>query len=166
MKLLVVLALFFGAITCLADDEGAVAGPSIQGEISRLESKRWSGKLTSEEKLRLGEIYFLTSRCDDVKTLFAKKDKQPVAGELLLCACGGSCVKGSDEGQVHQFRNMLEKGASWRDARVQKLWRKLKTSPEARYWAVKALRQDRAGSRVQTVRADLEKSLESLEVHP
>lgn len=165
MKVLTVLLILCGATVCLAEDDDETAHPSIQGEISRLESKRWSGKLSSQERLRLGEIYFLTSRCDDVKTLFAKKE--PASGELLLCACGGGCAKDSEGAQVLQFRNMLENGTSWRDARVQKLWRKLKASPEARYWAVKALRRSRSGGgRIQTVRAGLEKSLESLEVHP
>lgn len=148
-------------------DDDEVAGPDIQAEISRLEARMWKGALSSDETMRLGEIYFMTSRCEDIARLFASKVAKAAKadGTLLTCACGGKCAAGSEESSINQFRQLLDKGASWRDTRVQKLWKHVKDRPEAAYWAVKALRHG-SGAPTQTVRVDLEKSLESLEVNP
>lgn len=140
-------------------------GPDIQAEISRLEAKMWSNRLSSSETVRLGEIYFLTSRCNDVERLFKSKSAKADGG-LLVCVCGGFCKNASQEGRLQQFKKLIEKGARWTAPGVQRAWRIVKDRPEAYYWAIKSLRQSGATLKIQHVRVDLEKSLESLEVNP
>jgi hypothetical protein len=135
----------------------------IQFEMTRLEQLKARGALSHLQSTRLAEIYFLTSRCDDVRKVLG-------GGRTLLgCACGGGCPSNSDVARMRQLKKVLESGAHWNDHKVQVLWRKIQHMPEARYWALKNLRSNPASVRdvrLRTVRADLEKSLESLEVQP
>ena len=138
-------------------------GRPVQAELGQLEAAVARGSITPAQRLKLAEIYFLTSRCDDVKKTLAKVTTPDAT--LLKCVCGGKCPSQGDEAKVQQFQKLLEKGARWNDARVRKLWRAIKDIPEAKYWAVKNLR-GRRESGIQNVRLDLERSLESLEVKP
>lgn len=155
------LALLF-SIVLTASASTETARP-VQAELSRLEAAATRGSITPAQRLKLAEIYFLTSRCDDVKKTLAKVTTSDAT--LLKCVCGAKCAANGDEAKVQQFQKLLEKGVRWNDARVQKLWRVLKEIPEARYWAIKSLRSRRE-PKIQNVRLDLERSLESLEVKP
>src|SRR5689334_3235585 len=65
--------------------------PSLQVEVSQLERLKAKQGLNSEQRERLAELYFLTSRCGDVKALYASQKKKPP----VVCACGGGCKKES-----------------------------------------------------------------------
>ena len=140
---------------------------AIQDEINRLERLRWAGHLTPKNRIRLAEIYFMISRCDDVRTLLIKPKDKRSADKFLLCACGGGCNGRSDVERASKFKKLLDNATAWRDPRVQHLWRKVREVPEARYWALKSFRrhpQELANPKLRAMSVALEKSLESMEI--
>ena len=134
---------------------------NLQNELDRLESLKASRKLTPADKTRLEEIYFLTSRCEDARKLAGQ------SRTTIGCACGAPCQANTSLDQTLRFRDLLQKSGRWNDPRVRALWSKVKYSPEARYWALKTMRSNPAmynDANLRVVRADLEQSLDSLEV--
>lgn len=155
------LALFWiGCTFARAEIEDA---PPIHSELSRLEQKMAKAKIDADERQRLAEIYFLTSRCADAMKLLARTKTKEALN--LKCACGGGCAPKSTGAKIQSLKKLLAKHVRWQDARVQKIWHELQDVPEANYLVVKVLRQ-RRDSRSQSVRVGLESSLESLEVKP
>jgi hypothetical protein len=144
-------ALLFASLAAAFASEPA----HVQREVSRLEAQLRSGKLKEPQKTRLAELYFLLSRCDDVRKL--------VPEGPLACVCGGGCVGESSAARVEMLRRLLEGGARWDDKRVRKLWDIVGNLPEARYWALKAMSVNR-DPKLRAMRSELEKSLEGLEV--
>ena len=154
----------FVVCACLVSAGAKAEEPKpLARELVRLESHLEKDTLSAAERQRLAEIYFLTSRCKDVGKILAKDNEHEA--RTLKCACGGACAPGSEDGQVHRFKRLLERGAKWKSPGVQKLWRSVRAQPEARYWAMRALSRQR-NAVTQGIRADLEASLESLDVKP
>lgn len=159
MKWLAALA----AATVLSQQAWGQGSVDLQRETLRLEGMKKRGDITTADERRLSEIYFLTSRCEDVRRMLGN------ARTPLNCACGGMCPKSEDIDRLERFRALLSKGTGWGDARVQALWKKVSHMPEARYFALKSFRSGsryRRDARIRPLRADLEQSLESLEVKP
>ncbi len=154
-------------LVCLMLAVGYAGAGDLESETSQLEGLEHSGKITAVQAGRLSEIYFLTSRCAEVrKTL---KLHASATSANLVCACGGACLGGSEVSSMARFKKLLDSGMKWKEARVQALWRKVDHMPEARYWALKKLRLDPSSFRdpnVLALRKELEQSLESLEVTP
>ncbi|MEW6057113.1 MAG: hypothetical protein AB1540_10905 [Bdellovibrionota bacterium] len=133
---------------------------SLQKELIRLDRARREKSLSQAERLRLAEIFFLTSRCEDVRKLLSEAKQE----SELLCACGAGCQKGSSLEKLARFRSLVdEKRAAWRSKPVQTLWKSLKHKPEAQYWALKALRRER-DPKWNRLRVELEQSLSGLEI--
>ncbi|MBI3557627.1 MAG: hypothetical protein HY074_15305 [Deltaproteobacteria bacterium] len=144
----------------------AVAG-DLESETAHLESLSRANRLTAAQALRLGEIYFLTSRCGDVAKVVRRFFTD--SSNELVCACAKSCMGHTELARLARFRSDLAKKIRWKDQRFQEDWRKVEHMPEARYWALKYLRSTPESFRdpvLREARSELEKSLESLEVKP
>lgn len=157
------------------ESNSSLRAPSLQDELMRLEGARRLKTITGHEIRRLVEIYFLTSRCGDIKGLKSglnavEPDNSRIREEvsLLLCACGEKCGKESAAySKLSRFRELFLAGKRWESREVQVLWRSIREMPEARYWALKMLRRnhDYGDHMTSKVRMDLERSLESLGVN-
>lgn len=148
----------FAVVLCFSS-----SAHSLQGETERLEAVLAHGKANVEDRTRLAEIYFLTSRCDDVKRV------RPPIGASLACACGGECAKGSRVQKSAEMQRLFAKGAKWTDSTVKSVWKRAYDIPEAQYWALKILRATRgsfADPKLSALREEIEKSLAALEVNP
>jgi len=142
--------------------------PLLYNEVERLEDARSKGALTSPQEKLLAELYFMTSRCDEVKKLVAwhkksrKKDLFPASD--ISCACGGSsCFSNTLQAKLSRFRTDLEGAPYWSARKHKPLWKDLSHLPEAQYLALKKMLLDPSPS-VAKLRAEIEKSLSSLEV--
>lgn len=144
----------------------------LQKELNRLESAKSGGKISSEETVRLAEIYFLTSRCSDATSVLKhlpvkelRPEKKKIANDVL-CVCGANCSASASLYKFVMFKKLMASGARWGDRRVQKLWREVEHMPEAKYMVIKRLRTaSRHEGVIVRTRARLEKSLESLEIN-
>ncbi len=146
---------------------GAATAADLESETGQLESLRRNHKIGSAQALRLGELYFLTSRCDEVEKIVKQFPSE--AGNALTCACGEACSGSSELARLSRFRADLKKKMRWKDSRLIGDFRRVQHLPEARYWALKYLRSSPASFKDPALRAtrnELEKSLESLEVKP
>lgn len=138
-------------------------------ETSNLETMMHLGKTNASQRERLASIYFLTSRCEEIRTLVRRG--QGISSsrrmEELLCACGGKCKGRGDLAKLDRFRRLLAKTVNWGDRKLQLAWREAQHLPEARYWALKRLQNERQAfhvTKLRELRQELEGSLESLEV--
>lgn len=155
------------ALVFLMLASGYVSAADLVGETLQLESLERAGKLAIGQASRLSEIYFLTSRCAEARKIL--QSHPSVTSVNLVCACGGACQGSSGIVSLARFKKLLDTGMKWKEARVQMLWKKIDHMPEARYWALKRLRQDAPSFRdpsLRALRTELELSLESLEVTP
>jgi hypothetical protein len=132
---------------------------TLQDEIQSLESLNKKNQLKPVLLQRLAELYFLTSRCEDVKKIL---DKLPTE---ISCACGGKCMNNYETVKIQEFKTKMQKGKSWFSNEVKKSWQHVKHLPEARYWALKVL-QKNTNIRIQKIRLEIEESLEGIEVSP
>lgn len=146
----------------------AAAAGDLESEIDTLEGQASVGTIAPVQLERLAEIYFLTSRCTDVRRVLKGRRATPRISQLL-CACGDVCKGPSEVAKMTAFRGLLAKGVRWNDRRVQAAWKQVSSMPEARYWALKHLTATPAAFRdagLVSVRQELEKELDSLEVRP
>lgn len=140
---------------------GALSADALQNEVDRLEGLHHSKKIDDSDLQRLAEIYFLTSRCPDVKKLLSHRPSP------LACVCGAGCPNQTDLERLSVFKKLVDRGENWNSVKTKLLWSRVAQMPEARYWALKSLRANPSSfrfGRLKAMRAELEKSLESLEV--
>ena len=156
---------------------GATQGGDLESEIGQLENLNRRHLLKAAQAVRLSEIYFLTSRCPDVAKIAKSRPASEHSEETktLNCACGNACDGHSELARLARFRADLgisgktPKWPKWNDTRLQSDYHRVEHMPEARYWALKFLRNSPAAFRdpgLRATRDELEKSLESLEVKP
>jgi hypothetical protein len=162
------LVLFAGAPfgETLASD-AADLGVPLQDEVDNLEALASKKTVTDSQLRRLSEIYFLTSRCEDVKRLGRHRAWNAKTGSEVACVCYAQCSgrskKMAFEMKLAQFKKTFTSEQAWTSKRIKALWATLSTAPEAQYWALKQLRYTKLAKQ-KTFAAELEKSLEALEV--
>lgn len=141
-------------------------GVPVENETQRLEHALKNGNLRSEQRTRLAEIYFLTSRCKEAKDLL---EEEPQLHPEILCACASTaCRPDTDVGRLARLRALLEKPIPFESDAVQVFWTKLQKLPEAKYLALKSLRErlkryEELSAPLQARMKEWEDGLESLE---
>ncbi|MBI2604710.1 MAG: hypothetical protein HYW49_01390 [Deltaproteobacteria bacterium] len=144
----------------------ADTGVPVENEVQKLEHGLKGGKLRGEQRTRLAEIYFLTSRCKEAKDLL---EEEPQLHPEILCACGSTaCRPDTDVGRLARLRVLLEKPMPFESDAVQAFWTKLRDLPEAKYLALRSLRErlkrnEELPARLQARMREWEDGLESLE---
>lgn len=116
-------------------------GVSVMGEAQKLEHQKSMSKLDPAKLKRLAEIYFLTSRCPDLRALIA--DRTEVHPQIY-CICGGV---GCENDPYHMLKSRLAKGEEFNSREVQKLYEtSLQMNPnETKYMVLKELRNRQSG---------------------
>ena len=162
-----IAAAFWTLVPFMNSSPAAVPGPVPLLERTRmLERSLEGGSLNQASRLELAEIYYLTSRCGDVRKLLLGKSDSSAAA--LVCACEGPCDEGinskSYAGRVFAFERLLSKRHSLEDPDVKRTWNDLRAYPEARYRMLRYLRAGRGplSPAQKSLRAELEDSLSEL----
>lgn len=147
----------------------ADTGVPLENETQKLEHVLKSGHSTPQQRSRLAEIYFLTSRCKEAKDLL---EEEPQLHPEILCACGSTaCRPETDVGRIARLRALFEKKTPFESEPVQVFWTKLRDLPEAKYLALKSLRErmkngEELPTRLHARMREWENALESLEPAP
>lgn len=109
--------------------------------IQNLEMLNKESQLSNDQKVRLGELYFLTSRCDDVKALKIKEHNS------VNCGCGSSCSKLGPLAwisQVIEFKDKISSSGNLDDDSIKSDWQIAKEFPEGVYWATKYVKDTKS----------------------
>lgn len=154
--------LFFAFCVCWCNVGGIAlcSAESLHHEIAKLEGLKKVNKLSVEQRLRLAEIYLLTSRCGEALELLADypKEKTPYG---LVCACRGYCPPDQFASKFDRLKGYMARG--FYNPKAQKLWSELKVYPQAKYIMIQSTQKDRS-SKIRKLARELQKQLESLEV--
>ncbi len=144
----------------LAENVDVSQFKNIQNEIHTLELSLNLNQINTENAIRLGHIYYLLGRCEDVIRVFEAKSN--LQSEPIYCACSRkSCDEKHWLSQKFKFRKSMDALQSVKDPEVMKFISNVKGQPELMYEIIHTIQQrQKLGIRIASEESELLKMFE------